>query len=171
MTQRQSSQTRHVHGEPRRHRWVLALVGYWVLGSIAGAVLPWTLPLLPALLTPSTGQFGIDETALLAGSIALGWIISVPIATAVGIALGLASAMSARVTKLWALRHRRGRWARYLGGLIAAYAVVVAAVYVLAPTATQAVTFYAVWAALLAGGSCLLLARIERRRDRQAAPL
>lgn len=171
VTQRQPSQTRLVHGEPRRRRWVLALVGYWVLGSIAVAVLPWTIPLLPALLTPSTGQFGINETALLAGSIALGWIISVPIATAVGLALGLASAACARVTKLWALRHRRGRWVRYLGSLIAAYAAVVAAVHVLAPTATQPVTLYAFGAALLAVGSCFLLAWIERRRDRPPTPV
>lgn len=165
MTRRQSSQPLVAsHGERQRRIWVLALVAYWVLASIAVAVLPWTLPLFPALLTP--GRFGSAETAHLAGAIALGWIIYVPIATAVGLALGLASAVCARVTKPWALHRGRGRWTRYLGILIAAYAAVVAAVHSLAPTATQPVTSYVVWAALLAVGSCFLLARIERSRDR-----
>ncbi len=164
MTQRQSSQPLVARtSEPRRRRWLLALVSYWVLGAIAVAVLPWTLALLPTLLTPATGQFGLDGAAFVAGSIVLGWIISVPIAVAVGLALGLASAVCVRVAKLWAHEHRRGQWARYLGILIAAYAVVVVAVHVLAPTATQSVVSYAVWAALLAAGSCLFLAWIERR--------
>lgn len=94
-----------------------------------------------------------------------------PIASAVGLTLGLTSAACARVTKVWAPRHRRGRWVRYLGSLIAAYAVVVAAVHVLAPTATQPVTLYAFGAALLAVGSCFLLAWFERRRDRAPAPI
>lgn len=98
-----------------------------------------------------------------AGILAWFLVVTVPIAAAVGVLLGLASAVSVRVTGLWATPPRGWRWARYLGLLLLTYAVVVAAVAVLAPTAVQPVTSYGVRAALIAVGSCGYLRWQERR--------
>ncbi|MCM3662142.1 hypothetical protein M3148_14250 [Georgenia satyanarayanai] len=104
-----------------------------------------------------------------AGILVWFFIVTVPIATAAGILLGLTSAVSVRVTGLWATPPRRWRWVRYVGLLLLAYGVLIAAVALLAPTAVQPVTSYAVRAALIAVGSCLYLRWGERRWLRGSA--
>jgi len=86
----------------------------------------------------------------------------VPVAVAVGLALGLASAAVAGLTRRRA--SGLGRWGRYLAALFVAYVVVVVAVHFLAPTATVAVISYAGCASLLTVGSCFLIAFLERPR-------
>lgn len=155
MTQGQAPDT-SLHATSReapRRRWVLVLVAYWVTGAIAVAVLPWMIPVLPYLLT-------VSDPAFLAGSIVFGWLIFVPIATAVGLVLGVASVAVARLTRLRAAGLRR--WVVYLTVLVVAYALVVVAVHFLAPAATVSVISYAMWALLLTVGSCFLIAWFER---------
>ena len=80
---------------PRGRLWFFVLMAYWVLGAFGAAVLPWTLFVLPtALFAPTSGPVG-NEASMMLGSIALGWLLTFPIAVPVGIMLGLAAAACA----------------------------------------------------------------------------
>lgn len=146
----------------RPRRWVLRLTAFWVLAAIAVAVLPMTVLLTYSFLRYPAATLG-NPLVYNAGVLVWFLIVTVPIATAVGVLLGLASAVSVRVTGLWKTPARRWRWMRYLGPLLVAYAVVIATVAVLAPTAVQPVTSYAGRAALIAVASCFYLRWQERR--------
>jgi len=145
-------------------------MAYWVLGAFGAAVLPWTLFVLPtALFAPTSGPVG-NEASMMLGSIALGWLLTFPIAVPVGIMLGLAAAACAYVTGLWTPARRRHRWWRYLGALVAVYGAVVLAASLMYPTAALPVACYAVCAVVLAVASCPLLALLELRGEGRAAP-
>ena len=155
---------------PRGRLWFFVLMAYWVLGAVGAAVLPWTLLILPtALASPTSGPFG-SEASFILGSIALGWLLILPVAIPVGIMLGLAAAAGTYATGLWTPARRRHRWWRYLGVLVAAYGAVVVAVRLMYPTAAHPVATYAVCAAVLAVASCPLLALLELRGEGRAAP-
>lgn len=159
MTQGQPTPLAAASGRAPRRWWVLVVLAYWVAGAVASAVLPWMLPVLPHLLNDAPGPYGASQAEMIAGSILLGLLIHVPIAIVVGLVLGLASAAVARLTRSRASGLRR--WAVYLAVLLGAYVLVVVTVHVLAPTATVSVHSYAGWTALLAVGSCFLLAHVE----------